>query len=209
MSSTAEDFESPISFEVASDSKDKQVLYIAKRMREIMTIGLGMTLDESTENTPERVARMWVNELFMGLDEDNYPDVSLFDNPNKKNPEMIFTKVDFTSICEHHLLPFRGEAYIAYIPKEYVVGLSKIPRIVNFFAARPQMQERLTRQISDSLAEKLETEDVAILIKASHDCMSCRGVEAKNSYAVTGVFLGEFLENKDLKQTFYQQTYSN
>lgn len=117
---------------------------------------------------------------------------------------MVFVKVNFTSFCEHHFVPMMGHAYVAYLPKGKLIGLSKIPRIVKFFAKRPQVQERLTAQIADSLATILETEDVAVSITAQHFCVVARGIEDQNSHTTTNDFRGKFEEASLERQEFFQ-----
>src|SRR5262249_24101403 len=159
-------------------SNEEKIAYIATRFREIMEV-LGLDLsDASLSRTPERVAKMYVNEIFSGLDPSQFPSISFIDDDYKHagRSNMIFMKVNFCSFCEHHFVPMIGTAHVAYVPFRKLIGLSKIPRLVRFFANRPQVQERLTAQIADSLAILLETEDVAVSLKAEHYCIKARGI---------------------------------
>ncbi|CDR33507.1 GTP cyclohydrolase I FolE [Criblamydia sequanensis] len=187
-------------------SKQEKMDLIASRFRDIM-IALGLDLDHpSLARTPERVAKMYVNEVFTGLDDTTFPSLSFVDNEfrNSENGNIVFIKVNFNSFCEHHFVPISGNAYVAYIPKDKVIGLSKIPRIVRFFAQRPQMQERLGAQISDSLQKILGTEDVAVCIAAKHYCMIARGIEDAVSHTITYVLKGAFEKDLKRREEFYQ-----
>ena len=155
--------------------------------------GLGIIPDDdSIQKTPERVARFFVNELFYGLNYNNFPKITFNHNQYGYQEPVI---------CEHHLVTISGEAFIAYIPKDNVIGLSKINRVVNFFARRPQVQERATLQIFHALAYILQTEDIALLIKASHHCITMRGVNDQNVENITYKFGGRFNE-PEMKQEF-------
>ena len=139
-----------------------------------------------------RVAKMYVNEVFSGLDPKNKPDVTLFANKFKYNQMIVEKDITFFSHCEHHFVPIYGKAHVAYISSGKVIGLSKINRIVQYFAKRPQVQERLTMQVGKQLIEDLKTEDVAVVIDANHLCVSSRGVGDVNSKAGTAFFSGKF-----------------
>ncbi len=174
---------------------------IEKHFREIMhVLGLDLT-DDSLKGTPRRVAKMYVQEIFSGLNPANKPKVALFDNKYKYNEMLVEKDITFHSNCEHHFVPIFGKAHVAYISSGKVIGLSKINRIVQFFAKRPQVQERLTVQIANELKEALQTEHVAIVIDAKHMCVSSRGVSDVNSTTVTAHYSGKFQEEAT-KQEF-------
>ncbi|AHM59159.1 GTP cyclohydrolase i [Flammeovirgaceae bacterium 311] len=167
---------------------------IAKHFREIMHI-MGLDLnDDSLAGTPERVAKMYVKEIFSGLNPANKPEVRLFDNKYQYNQMLVEKDITFYSSCEHHFVPIIGKAHVAYISSGKVIGLSKINRIVQFYAKRPQVQERLTVQIAQELSEALQTEDVAIVMDAAHLCVSMRGIQDETSRTITSQFLGKFKE---------------
>jgi GTP cyclohydrolase I len=173
---------------------DLKVELIQKHFREIMHI-LGLDLeDDSLKGTPERVAKMYVKEIFSGLNPKNRPDIKLFENKYKYNEMLVEKDITFYSNCEHHFVPIIGKAHVAYISSGSVVGLSKINRLVQFYAKRPQVQERMTVQIAQDLAESLQTEHVAVVIDAMHLCVSSRGIQDVNSRTVTTQFLGKFKE---------------
>ncbi len=166
-------------------------------------IKLGLDLNNhSIINTPKRVIEFFIKELFYGLDYKNFPKISL--NPNSFNyhTPIISKAITVRSTCEHHLVSINGSAVIAYIPSANIVGLSKLNRVVDFFARRPQVQERLTRQILVTLQNILQTENVAVAINASHNCIVIRGVENPNSETLTMELGGEFLSNVDYKNMF-------
>ena len=148
--------------------------------------------DDSLQDTPRRVAKMYVNEIFAGLNPDNEPRISNFDNTYGYHGALIERNIQLKSFCEHHFLPIYGVAHIGYIPTDKVVGLSKLNRIVEYFARRPQVQERLTVDIADHLQKVLGTEDVAVVIDAKHMCVEYRGVEHCGSSTVTEIFRGKF-----------------
>jgi GTP cyclohydrolase I len=185
---------------------DEKIEIIAECFQDIMeTLGLDVT-DDSLSKTPYRVAKMYVKEVFSGLNEENFPAMSLFDNAFHHEPQsnLIFTKVSFTSICEHHFVPMSGFAYIAYLPRKKIIGISKIPRIVRYFACRPQLQERLTAQIADSLALILESDDVAVSLTARHQCVMARGIEDEHSHTITNILRGAFHTDADTKKGFFE-----
>jgi GTP cyclohydrolase I len=167
---------------------------IEKNFREIMHIlGLDLT-DDSLKGTPRRVAKMYVQEIFSGLNPKNKPKIALFENKYKYNEMLVEKDITFYSNCEHHFVPIFGKAHVAYISNGQVIGLSKINRVVQYFARRPQVQERLTVQIAQALKEMLQTEDVAVVIDAKHLCVSSRGVNDVNSATVTAHYGGKFRE---------------
>jgi GTP cyclohydrolase I len=169
---------------------------IEKHFREIMHIlGLDLT-DDSLKGTPRRVAKMYIQEIFSGLNPANKPKVALFENKYKYNEMLVEKDITFFSNCEHHFVPIFGKAHIAYISSGKVIGLSKLNRVVQYFAKRPQVQERMTMQIATELKEMLQTEDVAVLIDAKHMCVSSRGVNDVNSSTVTAYYGGKFAEEQ-------------
>jgi GTP cyclohydrolase I len=166
---------------------------------------LGLDLkDDSLKDTPKRIAKMYLNEIFWGLDYANFPKITTIENKMQYENMLLERHIKVSSTCEHHFIPMMGEAFIAYIPDRRVMGLSKINRIVEFFSRRPQVQERLTEQIFHTLCLLLETEDIAVLIKAEHTCVKLRGVEDINSDTITSRLGGKFLEGAALRNEFYQ-----
>lgn len=171
---------------------------ISKKFEDIIKI-LGLDLNnDSIKDTPNRVAKMYVNEIFKGLNPKNKPEVTVFENTYHYHTPLIELNIPFTSFCEHHFVPIQGKANIAYIPKDYVIGLSKIHRLVDFYARRPQVQERLTMQITQELVTILGTNDVGVVLKASHSCISCRGVEDLGSSTLTSAFGGQLKNDTNL-----------
>jgi GTP cyclohydrolase I len=167
---------------------------IEDKFKDIMEImGLDLT-DDSLSGTPRRVAKMYIKEIFSGLNPANKPKVALFDNKYQYNEMLVEKDITFYSNCEHHFVPIIGRAHVAYFSSGKVIGLSKINRLVNYFAKRPQVQERLTVQIANDLKAMLETEDVAVVIDAEHLCVSSRGIQDVNSSTVTAQFHGKFKE---------------
>jgi GTP cyclohydrolase I len=158
--------------------------------------------DDSLNGTPKRVAKMYVQEIFSGLNPENKPKIALFENKYKYKEMLVEKDITFYSNCEHHFVPIIGKAHVAYISNGSVIGLSKINRIVQYFAKRPQVQERLTVQIADELKRALGTEDVAVVIDAVHLCVSSRGVEDINSKTVTSHFSGKFSEEATKSEFF-------
>lgn len=178
---------------------------VAISFREIMeTMNLDLK-DDSLSGTPERVAKMFLHEIFYGLDYRNFPDVLSIQNKMHCD-EVITTTCQVRSMCEHHFVPFMGTAYIGYIPKDKVLGLSKFNRIVDFFSRRPQIQERLTEQVSASLQIVLETDDVAVVIKAEHFCVKLRGVQDTLSKTTTSKLQGRFRSVPELRAEFLSLT---
>lgn len=174
---------------------------IAKHFKEIMHI-LGLDLnDDSLKGTPYRVAKMYVQEIFGGLDPKNKPAVKLFENKFNYDEMLVEKDITFYSNCEHHFVPIYGKAHVAYISAGKVIGLSKINRIVQYYSRRPQVQERLTVQIANELKEILQTEDVAVILDARHMCVSSRGIKDYDSKTTTSHYGGKF--NKEtVKQEF-------
>ncbi len=175
---------------------------IKAAMTDVMnTLGLDLT-DDSLQETPHRIAKMYVREIFSGLDYTRFPKLSLIDNKMGANEMVKVRDIDLTSTCEHHFVTIDGTAKVAYIPKKKIIGLSKINRIVRFFAQRPQVQERLTRQILVALQTLLETDDVAVSIDATHYCVKSRGVMDSNSQTSTTALGGCFNENIHTRAEF-------
>jgi len=176
-------------FLLSSEEKKKIIEHHFEKI--MLTLGLDLT-DDSLKGTPHRVAKMYIEEIFSGLDISNKPKISLFENKYSYNEMLVEKNITFFSNCEHHFVPIYGKAHIAYISSGKVIGLSKLNRIVKYFSKRPQVQERLTNQIASELQEILETKDVAVLIDAEHLCVSSRGVEDVNSSTVSSFYGGKF-----------------
>lgn len=186
----------PIRQDAFTLSDEEKIEKIQKNFRNIMDV-LGLDLnDDSLSGTPQRVAKMYVKEFFKGLNPKNFPDIKLFENKYQYNEMLIEKNITLYSTCEHHFVPIIGKAHVAYISSGKVIGLSKINRVVEYFAKRPQVQERLTKQIADSLKELLETDDVAILIEATHLCVAARGIKDIQSSTVTSEFSGAFKKER-------------
>jgi GTP cyclohydrolase I len=176
---------------------------IAKRHREIMEI-LGLDLeDDSLSGTPERVAKMYVDEIFRGLRSEEFPKITVVENKMSYEQMLIEVNITFNSTCEHHFLPIIGKAHVAYLCKGWVLGLSKFNRVVDFFARRPQVQERATVQIHEALKEILRTEDVAVVIDALHCCVKTRGIGDEGTITRTSQLSGNFLSNPSLRSEFF------
>jgi len=192
--------QTPLRDDAFDISDDKKIAIIQKHFAAIMeTLGLDLT-DDSLSDTPLRVAKMFVKENFSGLNPSNKPLVKLFKNKYKYDEMLIEKNIHVSSTCEHHFLPITGTAAVAYIPNGSVVGLSKLNRVVNYFAKRPQVQERMTRQIGQELIKALGTEDVAVVINAAHLCVSSRGINDKNSLTITSFYSGKFKDSKMKKE---------
>lgn len=197
--------ETPLRDDAFDLSDEDKIEAIEAKFRDIMDImGLDLT-DDSLSGTPHRVAKMYVKEIFGGLNPANHPDVKTFDNVYGYDHMLVERNITLNSTCEHHFLPIVGVAQVAYIPSERVVGLSKLNRIVDHYAKRPQVQERLTRQIAESLRELLGTDDIAVVIDAKHLCVSSRGIQDEGSSTVTSHMGGRFATDESLKREFYAQ----
>jgi len=182
-------------------SDQEKIDIIQEKVAEILhTLGMDLT-DDSLKGTPKRVAKMFVQETFSGLHPDNKPKASTFDNKYKYGEILVEKNITLYSTCEHHLLPIVGKAHVAYISNGSVVGLSKMNRIVQYYAQRPQVQERLTLQIVEELQKVLNTEDVACVIDAKHLCVNARGISDITSSTVTAEFGGKF-KNIEKKREF-------
>jgi GTP cyclohydrolase I len=194
--------DTPLRADAFELSDKEKIARIEHHFREIMlTLGLDLN-DDSLNGTPKRVAKMYVQEIFSGLNPENKPKIALFENKYKYKEMLVEKDITFYSNCEHHFVPIIGKAHVAYISNGSVIGLSKINRIVQHFAKRPQVQERLTVQIADELKRALGTEDVAVVIDAVHLCVSSRGVEDINSKTVTSHFSGKFSEEATKSEFF-------
>jgi len=182
-------------FDISDEEKKKRIAF---HFTEIMdTLGLDLN-DDSLQGTPKRVAKMFVEEIFSGLDPKNKPKIALFDNKYKYEQMLVEKNITFYSNCEHHFVPIYGKAHIAYISSGKVIGLSKLNRIVQYYAKRPQVQERLTNQIATELQNVLETDDVAVIIDAKHLCVSSRGIKDETSATVTAFYGGAFKEHEKI-----------
>lgn len=191
----------PIKSNVSGLSDEEKIKDIALYFEKIMqTLGLDLT-DDSLKDTPRRVAKMYVQETFSGLNEENKPAISLFENKYAYNKMLIEKNITLYSNCEHHFVPIIGKVHIAYIPNKQVIGLSKLNRIVQFYAKRPQVQERLTNQIAEALIDIFKHNDVAVVVEADHLCVASRGIKDTNSLTITSYFSGQF-ENEGIKQEF-------
>ncbi|MEO1032023.1 MAG: GTP cyclohydrolase I FolE [Bacteroidota bacterium] len=192
--------ETPMRHDAFRLSNSEKIDIIKDDVRHIMeTLGLDLS-DDSLNGTPSRVAKMFVNEIFGGLDPDKKPSASTFQNKYKYGEMLVEKNITVYSTCEHHLLPIVGKAHVAYISNGKVVGLSKMNRIVDYFAKRPQVQERLTIQIVRELQEVLNTEDVACVIDAKHLCVNSRGIRDVDSSTVTSEFGGKFKEKETRRE---------
>lgn len=194
--------DTPLRPDAFEKDDDLKIELIEKHFKEIMHI-LGLDLnDDSLKGTPHRVAKMYVKEIFSGLKPENKPKAKLFANKYKYDEMLVEKNITFYSNCEHHFVPIVGKAHVAYISNGHVIGLSKINRIVQYFAKRPQVQERLTIQIANELKNVLNTEDIAVVIDAVHMCVSSRGVQDVNSQTVTSYYGGKFDQDEDKKREF-------
>lgn len=181
---------------------ETKIARISEKFKEIMEI-LGLDLsNDSLRNTPQRVAKMYVKEIFAGLDESKFPRITVIENEMAYDQMIVVKDVAIISTCEHHFVTIDGRATIAYIPNKRVIGLSKINRIADYFSRRPQVQERLTKQIGDCLQYVLDTKDVAVHISAKHYCVISRGVEDINSSTITSDLRGAFKCNSDTRKEF-------
>ncbi len=182
-------------------SNEEKIARIEESVKDILeTLGMDLT-DDSLRGTPKRVAKAYVNEIFMGLHPENKPSASTFDNNYNYGEMLVEKNIVVYSTCEHHLLPIVGRAHVAYISNGKVIGLSKMNRIVEYFSKRPQVQERLTMQVVQAMQEALGTEDVACVIDAKHLCVNSRGIKDIESSTVTAEFGGKFKE-QDTKREF-------
>lgn len=182
-------------------SDQEKISKIEDHFSEIMrALGLDLT-DESLSGTPHRVAKMYVKEIFYGLNPKNRPNAKKFGNKYEYSDMVVVKNINVTSFCEHHFLPFMGKAHVAYKSSGSVIGLSKINRLVDYYSRRPQVQERLTLQIADELEVSLETVDVAVFIESKHLCVSTRGIQDRASSTITTEYRGAF-EKENTQQRF-------
>ncbi len=199
----ASSVETPLRLDAFHKSDDEKIKNIEYHFKMIMEeLGLDLT-DDSLSGTPYRVAKMYVKELFYGLDPKNKPKLSTFNNAYGYKRMLIEHNITIDSACEHHFLPITGHAHIGYIPKDKVIGLSKINRLVDYYAHRPQVQERLCLQILKDLQHILDTEDVIVVIDAKHLCVSSRGIKDKTSYTTTFEYGGCF-NDQVFRQEFFE-----
>ncbi|WP_370583167.1 GTP cyclohydrolase I FolE [Pontibacter sp. FD36] len=188
--------ETPLRPDAFDLSDAEKIVIIERHFREIMhTMGLDLT-DDSLKGTPLRVAKMYVQEIFSGLHPENKPVIRRFENKYKYNQMLVERDITVYSSCEHHFVPIIGKAHVAYMPNEHVIGLSKLNRIVQYYARRPQVQERMTMQIADELKQALQTENVAVLIEADHLCVMSRGVNDVSSSTITAEYSGLFEQDQ-------------
>lgn len=192
----------PLREDAFEKSDEEKISIIKKNIREIMhTLGLDLN-DDSLMGTPARVAKMFVKEIFSGLKPDLKPKSSTFENKYNYGEMLVEKNINLYSTCEHHLLPIVGKAHVAYISNGTVIGLSKINRIVEYYSKRPQVQERLTKQIVGELQRVLKTKDIACVIDAKHLCVNSRGIKDIDSSTVTSEFGGKFKYDKTAKDEF-------
>ncbi|MBD2714693.1 GTP cyclohydrolase I FolE [Microvirga sp. STR05] len=196
------DLHTPLRADAFVLSDEEKIAGITDHFREIMQLlGLDLT-DDSLAGTPRRVAKMYVQEWFRGLHPEHRPEVRLFDNRYQYGQMLLERDITLFSCCEHHFVPIIGKAHVAYLPGENVVGLSKLNRVVQYYARRPQVQERLTRQIAEELKQSLHTDNVAVLIEADHLCVMSRGVNDTSSSTITAEYSGAFGTDATLRAEF-------
>ncbi len=199
--------ETPLRVDAFDLDDQAKIDKIAMHFQKIVeTLGLDLN-DDSIKGTPQRVAKMFVSEIFSGLNPENKPRVTLFENKFRYNQMLVEKNIKVHSYCEHHFVPIIGKAHVAYISDGYVIGLSKINRIVDYYAKRPQIQERLTEQIAQELKNVMKTEDVAVLIEANHMCVTMRGIKDQDSSTTTSSYYGKFLE-REYRNEFLTYVYN-
>lgn len=197
-----EELTTPLTHDAFAIDDEIKIQLIQKHFAEIMRIlGLDLT-DDSLKDTPNRVAKMYVKEAFAGLNPNNKPDITLFENKYQYKGMLVEKNITLYSYCEHHFVPIIGKAHVAYISSGRVIGLSKINRLVEYYSKRPQVQERLTVQIAEGLKEALSTEDVAVSIDAEHLCVASRGIKDTSSSTVTVHYSGKFNQESYQAQFF-------
>ena len=189
----------PDAFVLSDTEKKEQIAALFSQIMDVM--GLDLT-DDSLKGTPMRVAKMYIDEIYSGLNPANKPKVALFENKYQYNQMLVEKDITFYSNCEHHFVPIIGRAHVAYISSGKVIGLSKLNRIVQYFAKRPQVQERLTNQIALELQSILDTEDVAVIIDAKHLCVSSRGIKDDTSATVTSFYGGKFNTPEKIQELY-------
>ena len=194
--------ETPLKPDAFALSDTEKKAAIEKLFAQIMDVmGLDLTND-SLRGTPKRVAKMYIDEIYSGLNPDNKPKIALFDNEYQYNQMLVEKNITFYSNCEHHFVPIIGKAHVAYISSGKVIGLSKLNRIVQYFAKRPLVQERLTNQIGRELQSILGTDDVAVIIDAKHLCVSSRGIKDDTSATVTSFYGGQFNDTEKVQELY-------
>lgn len=187
-------FETPLKPNAFELNDEEKIELITGHFNNILNIlGLDLT-DDSLKDTPKRIAKMYVKEIFSGLNPANKPVPTLFENPYQYKEMLVEKNIEIFSNCEHHFVPITGKAHVAYISNGKVIGLSKLNRIVRYYSQRPQVQERLTIQIAEEIKRVMGTEDVAVMIDASHHCVSSRGIRDSGSTTITSSFNGKFKE---------------
>ena len=186
-------------FVLPDDKKSEAISGYFEKIMEVLGLDLS---DQSLSGTPDRVARMFVKEIFSGLNPKNKPTVTSFENTHNYDEMLIEKDITFYSFCEHHFVPIFGNAHVAYIPNKRIIGLSKINRIVDYYSRRPQVQERLTIQIANAMKEATDSNNIAVYMDAKHMCVSCRGVKDRTSRTVTSKLTGRF-QDEDFKTQFY------
>jgi GTP cyclohydrolase I len=205
----ATSFDNPIKKDAFHKNDNEKIEIIEKHVQGILeTLGMDLS-DDSLKGTPGRVAKMFVTETFGGLNPSRKPALNTFENNYKYGEMLVEKNIVVYSTCEHHLMPIIGRAHIAYLSKDRVIGLSKMNRIVDYYAKRPQVQERLTRQITNAMQEALGTLDVAVLIDAKHLCVNARGIRDIDSSTVTAEYGGKFQNDEELKSSFLTYTQLN
>jgi len=187
----------PDAFSISDSEKKEKIELLFEEIMNVM--GLDLT-DDSLKGTPQRVAKMYIDEIFSGLNPANKPKIALFDNKYRYHQMLVEKNITFYSNCEHHFVPIIGKAHIAYISSGKVIGLSKLNRIVQYYSKRPQVQERLTNQIAEELKKALDTTDVAVIIDAKHLCVSSRGIKDDTSSTVTAYYGGAFNEPQRISE---------
>lgn len=193
---------SPLRDDAFDKSNEQKMINIEKHFFKIMEeLGLDMT-DGSLKGTPHRVAKMFIQEIFSGLDPKNEPKISVFENEYNYNKMLVEANISFNSTCEHHFLPIFGKAHVGYISSGKVIGLSKLNRIVDYFSRRPQVQERLIMQIFNFLKKALNTENVIVMMEAKHLCVSSRGIKHENSFTST-IQYGGIFNDKENRNDFF------
>lgn len=198
--------DTPLRPDAFDQSDAEKIEAISAKFKDIMKIlGLDLT-DDSLSGTPRRVAKMYVQEIFSGLNPENRPVMRTFSNKYEYGQMLVEKNITLNSTCEHHFLPIMGKAHVAYISSGDVIGLSKINRIVDYYGKRPQVQERLSRQIAEDLKKALGTEDVAVIIDAKHLCVSSRGIQDEASSTTTADYHGKF-NDPAVKAEFLKHIY--
>jgi len=192
----------PLTADAFAKTDEEKIALIEGHFQGIMeTLGLDLE-DDSLKGTAYRVAKMYVTEIFGGLRPDHKPALNTFENNYRYSEMLVEKNIVVYSTCEHHFMPIIGRAHIAYMSDDLVIGLSKMNRIVDYYAKRPQVQERLTRQIASALIEALGTDDIAVIIDAKHLCVNARGIRDTDSSTVTAEYNGRFKKDENLRQEF-------